>query len=282
MTYKSILTVAVRGSGTAELVSAAGGIARRLDGHLDILSLGIDHSQIGYSYVGAAGVLVQVAQDHADADARSVEAAARQAIAELPDGLRWSIEAAIVQLGSLGDLLGRRARFADLVVLPRPYAEGRGVADEALVEAALFNGMAPVLVLPEPLRAKPPEGRRIVVAWNQSREAMVAARKALPFLQSAEMVSITVIDPPAHGPERSDPGGALCQMLVRHGVKAEVAVLARTLPGAADVLARHARDLDADMIVMGAYGHSRFREAVLGGATRRMLETAEVPLFLAH
>ena len=91
-----------------------------------------------------------------------------------------------------------------------------------------------------------------------------------------------VIDPPAHGPERSDPGGLLCQLLVRHGVKAEVSVLARALPRVSDVLARQARDVDADMIVMGAYGHSRFREAILGGATRDMLEKSEVPVFLAH
>ena len=83
-------------------------------------------------------------------------------------------------------------------------------------------------------------------------------------------------------PERSDPGGLLCQLLVRHGVQAEVSVLARTLPRVSDVLARHVRDLDAGLLVMGAYGHSRFREAILGGATRDMLEAAEVPVFLAH
>ncbi len=104
----------------------------------------------------------------------------------------------------------------------------------------------------------------------------------MPFLRRAENVSIVVIDPPAHGPERSDPGGMLCQMLVRHGVHAEVTVLARTLPRVSDVLARHLRETNADLLVMGAYGHSRFREAILGGATRDMLEKAEIPVLLAH
>ena len=111
---------------------------------------------------------------------------------------------------------------------------------------------------------------------------MTATRRALPLLKQADAVIITVIDPPAHGPERSDPGGLLCQMLVRHGVKAEVSVLAKSLPRVSDVLARQVRDLDADLLVMGAYGHSRVREAILGGATRNMLEQAEVPVFLAH
>jgi nucleotide-binding universal stress UspA family protein len=104
----------------------------------------------------------------------------------------------------------------------------------------------------------------------------------MPFLKRAETVQIVVVDPPPHGAERSDPGGLLCQLLVRHGVRAEVSVLARTLPRVSEVLARQVRDLDAGMLVMGAYGHSRFREAILGGATRDMLEAAEVPVFLAH
>jgi nucleotide-binding universal stress UspA family protein len=74
----------------------------------------------------------------------------------------------------------------------------------------------------------------------------------------------------------------LSQLLARHGVRAEVSVLARTLPRASEVLCRHATDINADMVVMGAYGHSRFREAILGGATRNMLEIADLPVFMAH
>ena len=111
---------------------------------------------------------------------------------------------------------------------------------------------------------------------------MTAVRRAMPFLTAADSVEITVIDPSPHGPERSDPGGALCQMLTRHGVKAEIAVLARTMPQISDILNRRATEIGADMVVMGAYGHSRFREAILGGTTRDMLEHAEVPVFLAH
>jgi nucleotide-binding universal stress UspA family protein len=95
-------------------------------------------------------------------------------------------------------------------------------------------------------------------------------------------VDITVIDPPPHGVERSDPGGLLCQMLVRHGVHAEVTVLARSLPRVSDVLARHVLDEDADMLVMGAYGHSRLREFILGGVTRSLLREMTVPVLLSH
>lgn len=165
-------------------------------------------------------------------------------------------------------------------MLARPYGNHAPDDAEAVTEAALFEGGCPVLVVPGDLPQKPV--RRVLVAWNQSAEALTAVRRALPLLRAAEMVEITVIDPRRGGSERSDPGGALAQMLTRHGVHADIAVLARTAPTISDELNRRATEIDADLIVMGAYGHSRFREAILGGATRNMLEKAAVPVFMAR
>ena len=138
-----------------------------------------------------------------------------------------------------------------------------------------------MLVLPESGEVKAQPGT-VLLAWNESVEALAAIRKALPFLQAAHSVRIVVVDPPAHGPERSDPGGLLGQMLSRQGVKCEIDVLSKTMNRVSDVLNRHVTDTSADMLVMGAYGHSRFREAILGGATRNMLENATVPVLMAH
>lgn len=281
MAYKSLLTVAASPDGVLGTVTAAAQIATTLDAHLDCLALGVDRTQIGYSYVGSGAVVIAAAMERAEAEAREAEAALNAAVKAQSPALRAAVESVVTQLGALTDVVASRARYADLAVLPLPYGKARGVEDEAVTEAALFEGMAPVLIVP-PSGMKAAEPKRIVVAWNQSREALVAARRAMPFLRRAEMVQIVVVDPPAHGPERSDPGGLLCQFLVRHGVHAEVSVLARTLPRVSEVLARQVRDIDAELLVMGAYGHSRFREAILGGATRDMLESAEVPVFLAH
>jgi nucleotide-binding universal stress UspA family protein len=199
-----------------------------------------------------------------------------------PPGLRSSVEAAVTQLSAMNDLVAQRARFADLVVLPRPYGEGKGAESEAVIEAAMFEGKAPVLVLPEKGLGEHVVPKRIVVAWNQSAEAMTATRMALPFLKSADAVDITVIDPPPHGAERSDPGGLLCQMLVRHGVHAEVTVLARSLPRVSDVLARHVLDENADMLVMGAYEHMGLRALFTGSATKHLLRRAPCAIFAAH
>ena len=281
MTYKSIFTVASHAAQVPQTIAAAARICEQNDGHLDVLTLGVDRTQIGYAYIGSGAVLLQVAQERAEADARALEDVVKTAVMAENSGLRVGVEAAVAHIGALTELVAQRARFADLVVLARPYGKDQGAEGEAVVEAALFEGCAPVLVLPEGgLPSATP--KRIVVAWNQSREAMAAVRAALPMLKQADQVTITIIDPPVHGPERSDPGGMLCQMLVRHGVRAEVTVLARTLPRVSDVLLRHLRDMDADLLVMGAYGHSRFREAILGGATRNMLEQASVPVLMAR
>jgi len=282
MAYKSLLTVATRADRCELAITGAATLATAHDAHLDILALGVDVTQVGYSYVGSGAVILQATLDRAEQEAKEIEKAARKALAEQEPTLRYTLEAAMTQLGALTELVAQRARFADLVVLPRPYGPGLGSEAEAVVEAALFEGHAPVLILPDSGAGHAAAPRRVVIAWNQSAEAMAAVRKALPILKQADLVSITVIDPPQHGAERSDPGGMLCQMLVRHGVKAEVTVLARTLPRISDVLARHVRDSNADLLVMGAYGHSRFREAILGGATRNMLEQAEIPVLMAR
>lgn len=279
MGYKSVLTVLTDPVRVAQAVDPALAVARREGAHLDILCLGIDRTQTGFYYAGANAAIVQEALHRAREDATAVAVAveARMKREDVP----WGHEAAVAQIAGLSAMVADWAQYADLVVLPRPYGEGRGVEDEAIVEAALFEGHAPVLVVPD--SGLPADfGHRVVVAWNESAEALSAIRKAMPILTRAALVDIVVVDPPAHGPERSDPGGRLSQMIARHGARAEVSVLAKTMPRTSDVIRRHVLDRAADMVVMGAYGHSRFREAILGGATRNMLESCEVPVLMAH
>lgn len=279
MAFKSILTITTDADQTARQLDVAVDLARREDAHLDVLCIGVDQTQTGYYYAGATAILTQEAYNQAKEDVADAEKAVRERLGS--EDIRWAVDTAVAQVGALSGPVAMLARFSDLVVLGKPYGEGRGYANEAIVEAALFEGGAPVLVLPGAARDAS-FGKRVVVAWNQSNESLRAARAALPILKAAAAVNIAIIDPPAHGPERSDPGGMLSQLLVRHGVHAEVSVLAKTLPKTSEVLSRHARDLNADLIVMGAYGHSRFREAILGGTTRNMLEMTDLPVLMVH
>lgn len=279
MGYKTILTVITDLAAAKAQLDTAIAVARRQDAHLEVICMGVDRTQTGYYYAGAAAFVQQEAIDRAQQEASAIETSVKQRLG-LED-VRWSSEAIVVQIGVVGTVVGMRARFADLVVSGRPYGDNRGIEIEAALESAMFEGGVPVLIVPDDYTGAVP-ARRVVVAWNQSNEALDAVRKAMPFLKAAETVDITVIDPPAHGPERSDPGGQLSQFLARHGVHAEVSVLAKTMPKVSDILNRHVRESQADLIVMGAYGHSRFREAILGGATRNMLEISGVPVVMAH
>ncbi|MEM0935398.1 MAG: universal stress protein [Pseudomonadota bacterium] len=278
MAYKSILTVVMGGSVEGAALPGAIAMAKQHDAHLEVLALGVDHSTPGYYYAGANAMIEQQAVDRARDEAAQSEAAVCAAMEGLP--VRWSVVTGVAQIGTIQHIVGGHARFSDLVVLPKPYGDGRSSADEAVLEAALFSGHVPVLVLPDGQELDAP--RRIVIAWNQSPEAMGAIRAALPLLVEADLSNIVIIDPPRHSADRSDPGGYLSQMLSRHGAKPEVAVIAGTMPKVADVLARHCMDKDADLLVMGAYGHSRFREALLGGATRDVLEGAPLPVLMHH
>ena len=279
MAYKSLFSVLTDESLAGPVLNQATILAEANDAHLEVLCMGVDRSQTGYYYAGANAMILQESIARAQEEAEAVATAVRANLKGAD--IRWSTETGVAQLADLGRHVAARARFSDLVVLPRPYGEGRGVELEPVLESALFEGHTPVLMVPDDEKTvtKP---RKIVLAWNESAEALNAARAALPMLSAADSVHVVVVDPPSHGPNRSDPGGLLSQYLSRHGVKCEIDVLSKTMPRVSDVLMRHARDIEADLVVMGAYGKSRFREAILGGATRYMLEQAEIPVFMAH
>lgn len=279
MNYKSLLTVITDPRRVGPVLDAAAHLCARWDAHLDVLSLGVDRSQIGYSYIGGAAVLAQASIDRAGEEAAALDAAVRKKLGS--SGIRWGAEAAVAQIGGVADIVAASAGYADLVLAEPPRSTTADPEGETVLEAVLFDARAPVLLMPEgaPLASL---GERVVIAWNQGPQAMAAVRAAMPILKSAKTVDIAVIDPPAYGPERSDPGGPLAQMLSRHGVRAEVSVLALTLPRVSEVLVRHVRDRSADLLVMGAYGHSRLREALLGGTTRDFLEATDVPVLMAH
>lgn len=279
MAYKSLLTVLTDHRISEAPLQQIIALAETQDAHAEALCLGVDRTQTGYYYAGANAMVLQETLTRAHTEAAEILEMASDVLGK--SGVRWSAEDGVAQISDLGRHVAHRARFSDLVVLPQPYGPDRGGEVEPVVEAVLFEGRAPVLVLPTEGEPKG-QPKTVLVAWNESVESLTAIRRALPFLTRADLVRVVVIDPPKHGPERSDPGGMLSQMLARHGVQCEIDVLSKTMSRVSDVLNRHALDTNADMLVMGAYGHSRFREAILGGATRNMLEKATVPVFMAH
>mgnify|MGYP000032302866 CR=1 FL=1 len=279
MHFKSILTVLSDEKLGDLTMEHAAELTQAHDAHLDVLCLGVDRTQQGYYYGGANAMVMRETLARAQDEAEALAAHAREWLGRTD--LRWGVEEDVAILAQIGQQVAGRARFSDLVVLPKPYGKDHGVELEPVIEGALFEGLTPVMVVPDdatPMVAP----KSVLVAWNGGAEALRSVRAAMPLLRGAERVHVVLVDPPRQGPTRSDPGGVLAQYLSRHGVKAEIDILAKTRNRVSDVLLRHAGDTAAQMIVMGAYGHSRFREAILGGATRNMLEQTDVPVFMAH
>lgn len=280
MAYNTILTILAGGPNALRGLDGAIAFAAARDAHLDVVCVGLDAAPVGYSYAEVSPMLLQNAMDDAQEEADALAQSVRERL-EQAGMRRTSVSPVVCPSGMLPGAIRRYARFCDLVVMPRPYGAEAAPAEASLVEGALFEAHVPALILPGNQRTWVAP-RRIGIGWNEGDEALRAIRAALPLMEAADTTFITIIDPPQHGPDRSDPGGMLAQYISRHGVRCEVDVLARSLPRISDHLVRATVDRDIDLMVMGAYGRARWSEAMFGGATRDMLEHCPVPLFLAR
>lgn len=183
--------------------------------------------------------------------------------------------------GGIIDTARLHGRYFDLVVVGQglDVDDPTGALGVLPEELALSIGR-PVLVVPR-YGSFLALGDHVLLAWNGSREATRAIHDALPLLQRAQKVTVLSVDPTDH-PDRRIPGADISLHLARHGVNAVAAQTRGADISVGDVLLSYAADIGADLIVCGAYGHSRLREMVLGGATRHLLSHMTVPVLMAH
>lgn len=180
---------------------------------------------------------------------------------------------------TIGNTLAAEARTADLFVGTRPY--GDAAAGERIEETVLFRSGRGCLFVP-PGGIPPKDYDRVFVAWKNTREAARAVAESIPFLQRASQVIVGIVEEEGASEQYGvEPGTDIGRYLSRHGIAAEI----RPINGwvyAGEALLNEAQKTGAQMIVMGGYGHSRFREWVIGGATRHLLTHATVPVLIAH
>jgi len=183
-----------------------------------------------------------------------------------------------VYSSQMGLTLANEARTADVFIASRPYGHYNSHA-EAL-EQVLFNSGRACLFVPPVGDPKPFD--TVVLAWRNSREAARAVSEAMPILTKAKQVIVAMATedgPPEE--EGSMPGADISRYLTRHGANVELRTLAKW-NHVGEALLNEVERAGADLLVMGGYGHSRFREWVLGGATRDILTRAEIPVLIAH
>lgn len=273
MSYKTILVHLDDHPRRAERLNLAFELAGRFDAHLVAL-FALDSARIPSYALAEAGPVVR------EIEARRRSEAAREAEAEFRRAERPGAGKAEWRVSSQDAFAAVRlsARYVDLVVLGQPEPEHP--AARAFAEEVLLSAGRPVLFVPYAGRFRD-AGKRVLVAWNASREAARAVSDALPMLAMAQSVEVVAFDP-----ENEDHGevvGAdIALFLARHGVRASAArQSAPDIDVGSQILSR-AADANADLVVMGGYGHSRLRELALGGATRTVLESMTVPVLMAH
>ncbi|MFP5391951.1 MAG: universal stress protein, partial [Gammaproteobacteria bacterium] len=181
-----------------------------------------------------------------------------------------------------GLALAMHGRYSDLIVVGQ--TRGTDLPSSVRVdfpEHVVLNCTTPVLVVPSTGSFTQP-GRTVAIAWNGSNEAQRAVRSALPLLQGAQRVHLIMINPRAAAIDDGDePGADMGLYLARHGVRVEV--VSRFSESHADAaILDAANECGADLLVMGAYGRSRFREFLMGGATRTMLQSMTLPVWMTH
>ena len=251
-------------------------IAREFEGHLTGVLQHILPQVIAAPDASFAGFIeTAYAESRQRADAVQDRLAAQLAKLAVPHDLR-RIEGFP---GTIGGALAAEARLADLFVGTRPYGDPHG--QERIEEAVLFHSGRACLFVP-PGGTPPARYGTIMIAWKDSREAARAVSEALPFLRRASRVFVTVVEEDGASEELGQAVGTdIGRHLSRHGITAEI----RPVSGwssPAEALLNEARLGSADLIVMGGYGHSRFRQWLLGGVTRHMLTHADIPILTAH
>jgi nucleotide-binding universal stress UspA family protein len=274
--YKSILVHLDNGARAAARLEIAVKLARQHNAHLVGLHALTLFSLPSYALAEAGNSILDFQRRSAAESAQRARTLFTRAVES--EGLpstewRQSSDDAL-------EAVALHARYADLVVVGQadPGDDG-GVAPEFPAMLTLAAGR-PVMIVPYVGRFET-VGKRILVAWNAGRESTRALTDALPQLRLADTVSVVAFNP--RGPDHGQvPGADIGLYLARHGVPVEVSHYRAEDIDTGNQLLSRAADLGSDLIVMGAYGHSRLRETVMGGVTRTILESMTVPVLMSH
>jgi nucleotide-binding universal stress UspA family protein len=272
MALKDILAIVTTPNQEA-VFAAAEYLGRRWDAHATVLYLARQPEAIIGDPLYTATLWAAVAEKASGAATLEFEAVKeRTRRSETPMELRRED----VLIGTVEDVVARHAMHADITIMQAPA----NIHEDAAFEAALFRSGRPVLVMPAAWKGET-IGKRVVVAWKPKREAARAVADAAPFLSEADQVTVVTVDarPESQG---AGAGRDICTNLARKGVAVELRNIDGMGQGAETALLDEARALEADLIVMGGYGHSRLREFVFGGVTRALSRTPPIPVLLSH
>jgi nucleotide-binding universal stress UspA family protein len=280
MSLKDILAIVLDAEGDAAALRATSLLAQQHQAHAGcVFLLALPDEPLAYEPTVVAGVwaeLLNRSRQEAAGEVAKVEAALKAM--PQPIELRRA-EALGRDLGRVGAV---HARYGDLAILTRPSAGDRRELRHDLIEGVLFHAGRPALIVPPDWKADS-IGKRVVVAWDASREATRALGDAAAFTAAADAITIVTVDakPKAFG-HGDQPGANIAAHLSRRGAKVEVRNVTAGGRPLAEALMAQAVAVNADLVVMGGYGHARLQEFLFGGATREALDSSPLPILMSR
>nr|WP_315485884.1 universal stress protein [uncultured Undibacterium sp.] len=280
MTYKTILVHVDETQSSVKRTQIAHTLAAKFDSHLTGIALtGVSRYIFESTDLGVGDPNIMLHLSTLRERAESAIARFKQSSTDL--GI--STTECVIANDEANGGLGLRARYADMIIIGQTNLnEPSPSVMSDFPEFMVVNSGRPVLVIPHALKSATTIGERCVVAWDGSRESARALTDAIPLLKLSKLVQVLIINPnqadQAHGEE---PGADVALFLTRHGINVEITTRFSTHDKGEAILSA-CREIGADLLVMGAYGHSRFREMIMGGATRTVLGAMEIPVLMAH
>lgn len=266
---------------SAAAVEAASSLARRFDARLKGFFV-VPDVAVAAAVPGGAAMSSQIIdemQKDAEDQASEAEKLFREKAGDLAAPDHW-IRAEAMGIGSRA-AAAKVAHFADLLVAGHrgdEDGEGNGSA-AALLQDLVLDAGRPVLLIPA-TGSGGPVGKNVLIAWTESREATRAVYDAMPFLEAADTITVaTVVKKVEGGPA---PGEAIAGILRDHGLTVSAVAIERNDGSTSEALFNHAKKIGADLLVAGAYSHSRLREGLFGGVTKSILDAAPLPALLSH
>lgn len=252
-------------------------VAEGFEAH--VLGIAVSYEPVipGTVMGGVPPEIIESQRRESDSKARSAVSRFEEAVRRA--GLSGETRTLSASVSGAADQIGRIGRRFDLIVVGQPSRKG-SAPDQVVDEGVLFDSGRPVIFVPY-IQKTGMTLRRVMICWDGSRAAARAVADALPFLQKAKQVEVVIV---SEKPAKTDevPGADLGQHLARHGLTVDIKHITSPDIDVPSTILSHAADSDADMLVMGGYGHSRLREFILGGTTRSLLESMTVPVLMSH
>lgn len=280
MSIRDILLHLDPATNNAAEIDAAFRLAQSHESHLAALVTATDAELPLYGFAGMSTTVFTALENQVAHEVERVKGAYDEACQRY--GVQAEFRASRIYDAEASDIIAMHGRHADLVVMRQSEPEVRRVGGADVVENTVVAAGSPVLAIPY---AGAPEtiGTNVILGWDGSREAARALKDAMPFMRKAEKVRVLVVNPESRGGAHGElPGADIATHLARHGLNVELSTEHTGAIDPANLILSRAADFGSDLLVMGAFAHSRLQQTLFGGFTTTILRNMTLPVLLSH